>query len=199
MLALRATIAHKEGLVGVGHRFGRCSRCSATMLPILEAFAILIRVGRVAVLVLHLTTGAAAAARVAAGTAGHVIAAGTRGIAGGALLIYHTGRCCKFGNGTAAQMRMRLESWQVGVVCLLLLLRLLLLQWQVMVLLRGKVLLLCMVMLLLLLLLLLLQLVRLRGRVEGCAGTQIQDSMCCMQVLLRRSPSPIPVRRLVIQ
>jgi len=95
-------------------------------------------------------------------------------------------------------MRMRLESWQVGVVCLLLLLRLLLLQWQVMVLLRGKVLLLCMVMLLLLLLLL-LQLVRLRGRVEGCAGTQIQDSMCCMQVLLRRSPSSIPVRRLVIQ
>jgi len=40
------------------------------MLPILEAFAILIRVGRVAVLVLHLTTGAAAAAELLLGLLG---------------------------------------------------------------------------------------------------------------------------------
>lgn len=95
MFALRTAVADEEGLVGVGHRFGRGSG-GATVLAILKtSIPIRVRVGGVAVLVLHL---AAAAARVAAGTAGHVIAAGTRGIAGGALLIYHTGRCSQFGN-----------------------------------------------------------------------------------------------------
>lgn len=77
-------------------------------------------------------------------------------------------------------MRMRLQCREVGVVrCGMLLL--LLLQRQV------------------LMLLLLLQLMWLRGRVEGRGGTQIQYGVRRMQVLLRWYPSPVSVRRLIVE